>query len=89
MRSKWAKIEVEYAIYSQRPLVLLKEKSAVVNLPYEWVEFDKRMSPEAIFSILISALNKVKNDESLLDSPLVRTLGIALLAFIAGWYLRR
>ena len=87
--SKWVRLEIEHAIAMRKPMVLLKDRSLKIDLPYEWVEFDKNAPQEVLFEIVMSALKNIRSDQNWLNSPLVKTLSIALVAFLAGLSLSR
>jgi hypothetical protein len=90
VRSKWVDLELAYARSIGKPWVLLKEKS-VPNLrsDYEWIEFDKNWSQDLIFDIVSQSLREVKAYQPLLSPSLLTIVGMSLVSFLIGWYLRK
>jgi hypothetical protein len=92
IRSKWVEWELSYAKSIGKTRLLLKEKS-VPNIAslrdYEWIEFDSNWSQELLFDIVMQNLRKIQANQPSLNPSLVTVLGISLLSFLIGWYLRK
>jgi hypothetical protein len=76
---------------------VLKEESVNLSWANEYVPFSEHSGPLAIFQTIMAAIQHLKSTppqqivstKSALDSPLIMILLVAVLAFIAGWYLRK
>ena len=89
LRSKWVNLETNYAVSINKPFILLKEKSVNIHSPYEWTEFDRNDSTTLLGDIVMEAIRKSKFKPDSSNSGLLNILGIALLSFLVGWYLRK
>jgi len=95
VRSEWVHKETVYALRTNKPHILLKEESVNLDWAYEYIPFSERSGPLAIFQTTMAAIQNMKNPQQivstkkLFDSPLIIIIGVAVLAFIAGWYLRK
>ena len=87
LQSEWVIWETNYAHSISKPLILLKDKN--VNFPssYEWIEFDRNDST-SLLDIVMLAISKT-NYKPENKSDILDFLSIALLSFLAGWYLRK
>jgi len=84
VRSKWVKMELEYAQKIRKPIIPLKEKSVELVMPIEWIEFSKDDDPELIFGRIMEALKIAKYRYA--KPYLTGVLASLLLGFILGGF---
>jgi hypothetical protein len=87
VRSKWVSIEINYAILTNKPMILLKDASVNISIKREWIPFSKSSSTETIFHSVMSAVAQIKSKRVNLDAALIGNNTVALFAFIVGWTL--
>lgn|GEM_PF-2239739 len=80
LESPWVMWEKEYAEKLNKPMILLKDRSVVIDQPREWIEFSPHDPPEHIFQTIMSALEKLKSNSS--NGLVAGAVGIGLLALL-------
>ena len=81
--SRWVLMETEYAKQINKPMILLKEQNANVQIDREWTSFSKYDPPHIILGKIMDAINKIQTSGSGI-SPEGAILGVGILAFILG-----
>ena len=89
IRSEMVRKEINDAIETNKPKILLKESSVKLKWDAEWVSFSKNQSPLEIFQIIMLAIQNLQEKGEVRDSPLIGMLLIAVVAFLIGWGLRK
>ena len=80
--SDWVRWEVDYAIQSNKPRILLKDESVQINSNYEWTEFSSNDPADIIFTKIMISINKVQSGGA--DSGIGGLIGLGLLALLVG-----
>lgn len=80
--SKWVMWEVDYAIQSNKPRILLKDQSVQINSDYEWTEFSSNDPADTIFTKIMTSINKVHSGSG--SDAISGLIGLGLLALLVG-----
>ena len=83
LESPWVNLEIEYAKKLNKPMILLKDRTVSVNSSIEWLEFSSNDPPQDTFHTIMSAIDKLKNNNNL-DGLVAGVVGIGLLALLAS-----
>ncbi len=81
--SDWVRWEIDYAIQSNKPRILLKDQTVQMNSNYEWTEFSPNEPSDTIFTKIMTAINRVQQPNTA-GAVVGGLIGLGLLALLIG-----
>lgn len=82
VESPWVNMEIEHAKNTNKPMILLKDRSVNITSPFEWTEFSSQDPPNQTFQIIMDAIQKTNQSSN--EGVIGLAVGVGLLALLAA-----